>query len=108
MNDIDSLQDLPQNVLACFEAEGVLAQTIEAFQPRQGQTDMALAVSEVLQQGGALVVEAGTGVGKTFAYLVPALLSGERVLLSTATKEGNAIISATMMICAKTNGIAPQ
>jgi ATP-dependent DNA helicase DinG len=47
---------------------------------------MALAVATTVEEGGALVVEAGTGVGKTFAYLVPALLSGERVLLSTATK----------------------
>ncbi|MBF9267239.1 ATP-dependent DNA helicase, partial [Paracidovorax cattleyae] len=43
-------------------------------------------VAEAIDRGGALVVEAGTGVGKTFAYLVPALLSGERVLISTATK----------------------
>jgi len=43
-------------------------------------------VADVVAHGGSLVVEAGTGVGKTFAYLVPALLSGERVLLSTATK----------------------
>ena len=47
---------------------------------------MALAVTHTLVHGGSLVVEAGTGVGKTFAYLVPALLSGERVLVSTATK----------------------
>lgn len=45
-----------------------------------------MAVANTLTTGGSLVVEAGTGVGKTFAYLVPALLSGERVLLSTATK----------------------
>lgn len=47
---------------------------------------MALAVTEVVEQGGSLVVEAGTGVGKTFAYLVPVLLSGQRALVSTATK----------------------
>ncbi|MES2186396.1 MAG: ATP-dependent DNA helicase [Pseudomonadota bacterium] len=47
---------------------------------------MALAVAETITTGGVLVAEAGTGVGKTFSYLVPALLSGERVLLSTATK----------------------
>ncbi|HSV35971.1 MAG TPA: ATP-dependent DNA helicase [Ramlibacter sp.] len=47
---------------------------------------MAVAVARTIVEGGALVVEAGTGVGKTFSYLVPALLSGERVLLSTATK----------------------
>ena len=47
---------------------------------------MALAVARAVQGGGALVVEAGTGVGKTFAYLAPAMLSGARVLVSTATK----------------------
>ena len=47
---------------------------------------MALAVAETIRDGGVLVAEAGTGVGKTFSYLVPALLSGERVLFSTATK----------------------
>ncbi|MEO7105111.1 MAG: ATP-dependent DNA helicase [Rhodoferax sp.] len=47
---------------------------------------MAQAVAATMEAGGVLVVEAGTGVGKTFAYLVPALLSGERILLSTATK----------------------
>jgi ATP-dependent DNA helicase DinG len=65
---------------------GCLAQTLPGFTPRLGQTEMALAVADTVEYGGALVVEAGTGVGKTFAYLVPALLSGERVLLSTATK----------------------
>ncbi|MFM7026022.1 MAG: ATP-dependent DNA helicase [Limnohabitans sp.] len=54
--------------------------------PRVGQTDMAQAVTETVEQGGSLVVEAGTGVGKTFAYLVPVLLSGQRALISTATK----------------------
>ncbi len=69
-----------------FTPHGPLARATAFFQPRQGQTDMALAVAETLEKGGSLVVEAGTGVGKTFAYLVPALLSAERVLLSTATK----------------------
>ncbi len=56
------------------------------MQPRPGQRDMAQAVAQALQSGGSLVVEAGTGVGKTFAYLVPLLLSGRRALLSTATQ----------------------
>jgi len=47
---------------------------------------MAGEVARTIEEGGVLVVEAGTGIGKTFAYLIPALLSGERVLLSTATK----------------------
>ena len=77
------LRDMVQEAFAPL---GVLARATDHFSPRQGQTDMALAVADVVAQGGSLVVEAGTGVGKTFAYLVPALLSGERVLLSTATK----------------------
>lgn len=77
---------LPDAVLQAFAAQGVLSHTQPGFQPRPGQTAMALAVAETIVHGGALVVEAGTGIGKTFAYLVPALLSGERVLVSTATK----------------------
>jgi len=73
-------------VAAAFAPEGVLSRAADHFRPRGGQTDMALAVARTIASGGALVVEAGTGVGKTFSYLVPALLSGERVLLSTATK----------------------
>jgi len=78
-----ALADMVQEVFAPL---GVLARADPYFQPREGQTRMAAAVAMTMEQGGALVVEAGTGVGKTFAYLVPALLSGERVLLSTATK----------------------
>jgi len=73
-------------VRQAFAADGVLAQAADDFRPREAQTDMAVAVAHTIEEGGALVVEAGTGVGKTFSYLVPALLSGERVLLSTATK----------------------
>ena len=69
-----------------FAPNGVLSRAAEQFRPRAAQTEMALAVARTIRSGGALVVEAGTGVGKTFSYLVPALLSGERVLLSTATK----------------------
>jgi len=77
---------LRSRVQEAFLEGGILSQATQQFQPRKGQTDMALAVADVISEGGSLVVEAGTGVGKTFAYLVPALLSGERVLLSTATK----------------------
>ncbi|MBI5277880.1 MAG: ATP-dependent DNA helicase [Burkholderiales bacterium] len=78
-----SLQDLSREA---FAPEGALSRAADQFRPRAGQTDMAVAVARTIENGGALVVEAGTGVGKTFSYLVPALLSGERVLLSTATK----------------------
>lgn len=78
--------DLQRQVREAFAPQGALSRAAKHFQPRQGQLDMALAIGRTIEQGGVLVVEAGTGVGKTFAYLVPALLSGERVLLSTATK----------------------
>lgn len=78
-----SLHDL---VLDAFSSDSELARSVEDFRPRAGQTEMALAVADTMANGGVLVVEAGTGVGKTYSYLVPALLSGEKVLLSTATK----------------------
>ena len=78
--------NLQAEVKAAFGSSGQLSQVIDGFQPRQGQTDMAIAIAQTLEEGGALVVEAGTGVGKTFSYLVPTLLSGARCLLSTATK----------------------
>jgi ATP-dependent DNA helicase DinG len=77
---------LEQQVRDAFAQDGALSRAAEQFRERVGQTQMALAVSRTIENGGVLVVEAGTGVGKTFSYLVPALLSGERVLLSTATK----------------------
>ena len=78
-----SLQD---TVRATFAPGGLLSRAVDEFSPRDGQIEMAIATARVIDDGGVLVVEAGTGIGKTFAYLVPALLSGQRVLLSTATK----------------------
>ena len=78
-----SLADEVGNV---FAVDGLLSSSTQNFIPRAGQTQMALAVGHAIDEASQLVVEAGTGVGKTYAYLVPALLSGERVLLSTATK----------------------
>ena len=80
------MSDLTSAVAQAFDVEGALAAGSAHFQPREGQTQMALAIAEVVEQGGELVVEAGTGVGKTYAYLVPVLLSGQRALVSTATK----------------------
>jgi len=74
------------SVAASFADDGVIAKATPQFKPRSGQTEMAIAVSETISSGGELVVEAGTGVGKTYAYLVPVLLSGKRALVSTATK----------------------
>ena len=65
---------------------GPFSEGIEGFKSRPGQIEMAEAVENAISSCGTLVSEAGTGVGKTFAYLVPALLSGEKVIVSTGTR----------------------
>jgi ATP-dependent DNA helicase DinG len=69
-----------------FGGDGPLARALPDFKVRREQLRMAQGVSSALAAHEALVVEAGTGTGKTFAYLVPALLSGARVLISTGTR----------------------
>jgi ATP-dependent DNA helicase DinG len=78
--------ELEQWVAAAFDAGGPLARADEGYSPRPQQLQMTAAVARAVARRETLVVEAGTGVGKTFAYLVPALLSGSRALISTATK----------------------
>jgi len=73
-------------VAAVFAPDGSLAMAMPDFERRSGQAEMAAAVSRVFEDGGVLLAEAGTGTGKTLAYLVPAILSRERVLISTGTK----------------------
>ncbi len=69
-----------------FSATGALSQCIENFSPREGQIAMARAIATCIKHKEALCVEAGTGTGKTFAYLLPALLSKKKVIVSTGTK----------------------
>ncbi|MDC5721560.1 ATP-dependent DNA helicase [Vibrio europaeus] len=69
-----------------FSSEGALGKAIPGFQPRQAQLDMAEAVASAIKSQSQVVVEAGTGTGKTFAYLVPALLSGKKTIISTGSK----------------------
>jgi ATP-dependent DNA helicase DinG len=73
-------------VAAAFASSGAVASADPHYVPREVQLAMALGVAQAIEERGVLVVEAGTGVGKTFAYLVPTLLSGARALVSTATK----------------------
>ncbi|HKJ08424.1 MAG TPA: ATP-dependent DNA helicase [Gammaproteobacteria bacterium] len=67
-------------------ADGALARLVEGFAPRVQQQAMAEAVARAIDEHGQLVVEAGTGTGKSFAYLVPALLCGQKVIISTGTR----------------------
>ena len=66
--------------------DGPLARHIEGFAPRQQQQAMAESVAEAIAEYEILITEAGTGTGKTYAYLVPALLSGKKIIVSTGTK----------------------
>ena len=75
-----------ESITELFSQDGALADAIPGFVPRSAQQEMAGAVSEALAERAHLMVEAGTGTGKTFAYLVPALLSGRRVIISTGTR----------------------
>ena len=77
---------MEQAVDAAFAAGGPLARADAGYVEREVQQVFARAVARAIEARSALVVEAGTGVGKTFAYLVPLLLSGRRALVSTATK----------------------
>ncbi|WP_345827736.1 ATP-dependent DNA helicase [Erwinia sp. HDF1-3R] len=69
-----------------FAADGALALAIPGFKPREPQRQMAEAVAQAIENKRELVVEAGTGTGKTFAYLAPALRSGKKVIISTGSK----------------------
>ena len=84
------------SVAQAFSNKGALAKAIDGFSPRQAQTDMALAVANAIEKQSSLIVEAGTGTGKTFAYLIPAFLSvnsassgdelNTKIIISTGTK----------------------
>jgi ATP-dependent DNA helicase DinG len=69
-----------------FSEKGELSQSIEDYRLRQEQVDISVLIDEAITNKKKLIVEAGTGIGKTFAYLVPAFLSGGKIIISTATK----------------------
>jgi ATP-dependent DNA helicase DinG len=91
--DLDAEQAPPEpagkydaEVDRIFGAGGPLAPAVGTFKPRQSQTEMAKAIAHAISEQGTLIAEAGTGTGKTFAYLVPALLWGGKTIISTGTK----------------------
>lgn len=73
-------------IAEAFDADGILQRSLEGFRPREGQRRMAEAVAEALAARSILLVEAGTGTGKTYAYLAPVLSAGLKVVVSTGTK----------------------
>jgi ATP-dependent DNA helicase DinG len=78
--------NLAERTAAALAARGPLAEHLPGYVPRPAQQRFAHAVAEAIDARATLVAEAGTGTGKTYAYLVPALLSGERVIVSTGTR----------------------
>lgn len=79
------------SVEQAFSQSGLLAKAVQGYSPRQAQIDMANEVAKAIEQQSCLIVEAGTGTGKTFAYLIPALLANtadepKKVIVSTGTK----------------------
>lgn len=74
------------NIQEVLGPDGLLASSLPGFACREQQIKMAEAIADVIQTNDVLVAEAGTGTGKTFAYLLPALLSGLKVIISTGTK----------------------
>lgn len=77
---------LLQELSDIFSADGPIAQAVPDYRPRQAQLELAQAIELALQEHTTLIAEAGTGTGKTWAYLVPAFLSGAKVLVSTGTR----------------------
>jgi ATP-dependent DNA helicase DinG len=77
---------LSTTVRLALSDTGPVARAMRGFEPREGQRQMAAAVASAIEHGGTLLAEAGTGTGKTLAYLIPAILSRQRVLVSTGTK----------------------
>ena len=83
---ISALSDKASRCQRTLSEKGRLSTAIPGFVPRAQQIQMALAIAEAIEEKSTLVVEAGTGTGKTYAYLIPCLLSGKKALISTATK----------------------
>lgn len=95
MTELTDTKKMADNSNACTKdltitsvlgESGSLAKLVNGYAPRQAQIDMANEVAQLINDETTLLAEAGTGTGKTFAYLVPALLSGKKVIVSTATK----------------------
>jgi len=86
LTGVPSAAHLRAAVETAFAPGGPIARALDGFEAREGQLQMAAAVCDVFADGGVLLAEAGTGTGKTLAYLIPAIFSRQRVLVSTGTK----------------------
>lgn len=85
-DELPSPVDHDADVERLFSEDGPLARAVDGYRPRLSQTEMAKAISRAIVGPSTMIAEAGTGTGKTFAYLAPALLWGGKVIVSTGTK----------------------
>jgi ATP-dependent DNA helicase DinG len=83
---VAGIESLAEECRRILSEKGRLSTAIPGFVARAPQSDLAVAIAEAITEKSILVAEAGTGTGKTFAYLLPCLLSGKKALISTATK----------------------
>lgn len=92
-----------------FAAGGRLSAAIPEFSPRSQQRDLAQAIDTAIAQQQTLVIEAGTGTGKTFAYLIPSLISGKKIVVSTATKTlQDQLVNKDLPLLIRALGLATQ
>ena len=83
---METKKPVAAHLAAAFANGGALERAVAGYRPREQQVEFAQAVHDTIESSGVLIAEAGTGTGKTFAYLVPALMAGGRVIISTGTK----------------------
>ncbi len=103
------MSTVPASATQLLGPGGPLARALPGYEERSGQLEMAGAVEAALRDGRVLVCEAGTGTGKTLAYLVPALLSGKKVVVSTATRAlQEQIFAKDLPLIARTLGLTPR
>ncbi|MCX7822704.1 MAG: ATP-dependent DNA helicase [Syntrophobacterales bacterium] len=86
MNKVGYLREVLNTWFGSSEHKGALSKLVPSYEYRPQQVEMAMAITEALENQKHLIVEAGTGIGKTFAYLAPIVASGKKVIVSTATK----------------------
>lgn len=82
----DPKLDFPTRIARIYDADGPMAQMLNDFRPRPGQQEFAREVAKAIEGKTTLIAEAGTGTGKTFAYLIPAIVAGVTTIVSTAGK----------------------
>lgn len=89
--------------------DGPFSASLQGYMPREGQQALSNAIADVIEQNAILVAEAGTGIGKTFAYLIPALLSGKKTLISTGTRHlQDQLFHSDLPVVMRTLGIASK